>query len=533
MLLDDGKWHSFRLPKSSHSYDGAHGWNTEWPRIRDIGEDALLMTMHGSFWKFPRSFAKGSTSGISPRSNYIKVVGDFCRWKDRIVLGCDDAAKSEFLNKHELKGTLAGPGQSQSNLWFLEPSQLDGFGPALGRGAVWMQEEVKSGTPSEPFLFSGFSKRGLHLSHAGKAPVVVTLEIDKSGDGTWAKHSEVEVAPGASVWKEFDSNTHVGAWIRLTTGSNATGMTAFFHYRNEDKRGTELPSIAAGLASPALAASSTGVMIARGAGFKTLRYVSDQGGTYDLNGDLKLIKVDDAKGTAWTSKNGAIPKPIITTDAASLIYADSKGKRWRLPKGADGVNPPNADRVCREICTERNLLNVGGTFYELPAENAGGFAKLRPIATHNLRIHDYTSYRGLLVMSGVTNDAGGDHIVRSDDGKAALWVGGVDDLWQFGKPRGEGGPWKNSKVKAGQPCDAYLATGYDRKELTLSHKAGKAVVFHIEADITGTGHWSRIASLEVAAGETKKHVFPESFGAYWLRLVSGADTTATATFRYD
>ena len=51
MLLDNGHWHCFRLPKASHCYDGAHGWNTEWPRIRDIGADQLLMTMHGMFWR--------------------------------------------------------------------------------------------------------------------------------------------------------------------------------------------------------------------------------------------------------------------------------------------------------------------------------------------------------------------------------------------------------------------------------------------------------------------------------------------------
>ena len=34
MLLQDKKWHIYRLPKGSHSYDGAHGWNTEWPRIQ-------------------------------------------------------------------------------------------------------------------------------------------------------------------------------------------------------------------------------------------------------------------------------------------------------------------------------------------------------------------------------------------------------------------------------------------------------------------------------------------------------------------
>ena len=31
-------WRFSGLPKASHSYDGAHGWNTEWPRIRDVGD---------------------------------------------------------------------------------------------------------------------------------------------------------------------------------------------------------------------------------------------------------------------------------------------------------------------------------------------------------------------------------------------------------------------------------------------------------------------------------------------------------------
>ncbi len=120
--LDGGGWSTYRLPKGSHSYDGAHGWNTEWPRIRDVGEDALLMTMHGLFWRFPRGFRSGATAGIAPRSAYLKVIGDFCRWQGRLVFGCDDTAKSEFLNKRPAKGQIAAP-RSQSNLWFLEPSQ--------------------------------------------------------------------------------------------------------------------------------------------------------------------------------------------------------------------------------------------------------------------------------------------------------------------------------------------------------------------------------------------------------------------------
>jgi hypothetical protein len=79
MVLDAGQWHWYRLPKASHTYDGAHGWNTEWPRIREIGEEDLLMTMHGAFWRFPRGFTKTDAAGIRPRSTYLKVIGDFAR----------------------------------------------------------------------------------------------------------------------------------------------------------------------------------------------------------------------------------------------------------------------------------------------------------------------------------------------------------------------------------------------------------------------------------------------------------------------
>ncbi len=71
----------------------------------------------------------------------------------------------DSLIKDRLKGDLAGPGRSQSNLWFVEPQHLDSFGPALGRGAVWLNEDVKAGVPSEPFLFSGFAKRSLPPGH--------------------------------------------------------------------------------------------------------------------------------------------------------------------------------------------------------------------------------------------------------------------------------------------------------------------------------------------------------------------------------
>jgi len=162
-------------------------------------------------------------------------------------------------------------------------------------------------------------------------------------------------------------------------------------------------------------------------------------------------------------------------------------------------------------------------------------AKVRPVATHNHRIKDYASYRGLLIMSGVAADAPRDnpHIIRSDDGKCALWAGAVDDLWQFGKPRGVGGPWKDTAVKAGEPSDAYLMTGFDRKRFVFSHTAEQPTNFLIEADFTGTGAWSHVRTVAVRPGKPLEGSFPPEFAAYWVRVVASRDCTATAQFIYE
>ena len=539
MLLDGGKWHAFRLPKASHSYDGAHGWNTEWPRIREIGETDLLMTMHGTMWRFPKTFSAKQTAGISPRSTYLKVIGDFTRWNDRIVFGCDDTAKSEFLNKRKAKGNLTGPGQSQSNLWFVDPAKLDHIGPTLGRGAVWLNDDVDAGAISDPYLFAGYAHRSLHLMHHGDKPITITIEADAKGDGQWRELRRVEVAPKGYAWSAFTVNESA-AWVRLKTSEKASKLTAYFHYRGSDTRNEKADAIFDGLAKPGETSITGGIIHARGGNFRTLRFIAQNPegdvGLYDLDAELNLKKVDDAAGMQWTRTNAAIPSGVLTIDDASVLYVDGNS-RWRLPRGDASFDKPSAlgnERICREVCTERDLFNAHGSFYELPADNAGGFAKVRPVTTHNRRIKDYTSYRGMLVITGVTDDAAAsEHIIRSDDGKAALWVGTVDDLWKFGKPRGTGGPWKNSAVKANTPSDPYLMTGYDRKSVTLSHDAGKTVNIRIEVDVTGNGTWSTYQSFAIESGKPAEHKFPDGFSAYWVRLVSDSDANATAQFVYE
>ena len=547
MVMEDGKWTSYRLPKGSHSYDGAHGWNTEWPRIRDIGEEgSRLMTMHGLFWKFPANFSSKHSAGVTPRSAYLKVIGDFTRWQDRLVFGCDDTAKSEFLNKRPAKGALAGPGQSQSNLWFTALDAPDKLGPPIGRGSVWVDEPVQAGVPSDPFLLGGFAKRAVQLQHDGTAATTFSLEIDERGDGQWKTWADVALkADEATRWVEIPA-TVAGAWIRAKADRDVAKASVTFQYAAKDERVTERGALFKGLSKAGDATSQGAFLLTRGANLRTLSVLaatvtSDQttiGEAYELSADLKLTKQKDSAVAAYVQKNTPIPLGIITADEASVIFEES-GVRWRLPRSAasaqDALLARSALRKAREVCTERDMLQAHGTFYELPALNAKGAIRMRPIATSDTAVHDYCSYRGLLVLSGVSASAAQDdrHIIRSDDGKAAVWVGTADDLWQLGKPRGFGGPWKSSNVTAGKPSDPYLMTGYDKKRITLANHGEIVTTITVELDAAGDGRFAAYQSFKLAPGAKETFEFPDWINAYWVRTVSSATTNATAQLTYE
>lgn len=553
----DTGWNFYRLPKADHSYDGAHGWNTEWPRIRNIGTAArpdYLMTMHGMFWHLPATLSANHTAGIRPRSAYLKIIADFARWDDfpggpRLVFGCDDSAANEFLNKRAAKGGIDGPGQSNSNLWFVHPRTLDHFGPASAAGAVWIQDAVKANHPSLPFLFAGWKHRAAWVEQAGPNLTHFEFEIDCLGTGEWTSGPRIEVPAGGSGFLTFPESL-AGEWIRVRTDRDTTA-SVYFVFNAAEMRGVRPHSIFRGLAPAGESEALGGLLWSLGEDRRKLGVAAmycrqsqtTDNGYYELDADMNLVRVDDPQKLAAIKSHVPIPRDVIFVDAASVLVVDRDGRRWRLPKSLanyDALHAANALRVCREVVTERDLLHAHGTFYELPAENAGGYAVIRPVATHPFRIHDYASYRGLLVLTGISVAAGAStnpHLIRSHDGKAAVWAGAVDDLWKLGKPTGHGGPWRHSAVRARQPSDPYLIGFYDERSLTLSHASGEPVTISIEVDpaghaACGYGPWVHYLSVVVAPGQKWEHRFPPAFSARWIRFTADRSTTATALLEY-
>ena len=521
-----GEPRTYRLPKASYTYDATHGWYTEWPRIRPVNETEMLATMHGTLWTLPRTFAQGgAVAGLRPLSTYLKVIGDFTAWQGKVVFGCDDTAKAEFLNVRKAKGRLKTAGQSQSNLWFVDPADLGRIGPLVGHGGVWVDDEVQPRQASEPYLFAGYAKKTLFIRHGERHRVMFTLETDRDGKGAWQVAKTVSVPAGGLVADVSDIS---GEWVRVSAGDRARRVTAWFEYAGPDGR----DAARGGAPYPKRA---TARLLVTAANPKALTVVAGDDLAWELDAKLGFSRLPAGAASAvWADTH--FPSGVVEADAASLVYVDDRGRRWRFPRAGEG-EPADFGRVCREICTERDMFAAGGTFFELPAGHSGGFAKARAVSSPRLPIADFASWRGLLVLAveggARPPDAApsGPRALATPQKGLTLWLGATDDVWRLGKATGVGGPWARTLVRAGEPSDPYLACGYDRKTVTMT--SALPADFTLEADPNGEGEWYPVATWSLAAGETRTESLPPNLSASWLRVRSSADTVATVQLAYE
>jgi len=228
----------------------------------------------------------------------------------------------------------------------------------------------------------------------------------------------------------------------------------------------------------------------------------------------------------------------VGQDRASAILKtylpDDGWTTYRLPRATHTQNHAWTTEWprLREIESERWLLDAGGMFYELPAMTyAGRVWGLRPVATHLRIVGDFCPWNGMLVLAGDQTTPIHDSNPVVGQPQANLWFGTSDDLWNFGRPAGWGGPWWRTPVAAGIPSDPYLMTGFANKSLHLASHGGTAMVV-LQVDFMGDGHWCDYLKLAVDDGGAAHHCFPPGFGAHWLRVVAEADATLTAQLHY-
>lgn len=227
-------------------------------------------------------------------------------------------------------------------------------------------------------------------------------------------------------------------------------------------------------------------------------------------------------------------------DAASAILKvwtkpDNKWTTYRLPKAShcfDHKWQTEWPRI-RETEHERFLMDHHGMFYELsPWAYGGRIWGIRPISTH-LWVHgDFCSWRGMLVLGADNASPSNGENPTTAEPQSGLWFGKTDDLWNFGKPKGWGGPWWETKVAANEPSDPYLMTGFDQKCIHINHDAGKDVNITIEVDFMGHGVFKPYGVIKIGPAGYAHHSFPPGFSAHWVRVISDTACTATAQLHY-
>ncbi|MEA3367610.1 MAG: hypothetical protein U9R68_05795, partial [Planctomycetota bacterium] len=223
--------------------------------------------------------------------------------------------------------------------------------------------------------------------------------------------------------------------------------------------------------------------------------------------------------------------------ASAILKVFTRGhwSTYRLPKAShcfDHAWFTEWPRI-REVETERFLMHAHGLFYELSTLTYEGWPwGLRPVSSHLRMIPDFCSWRGLTVLAGDDATACGGNLFCGQPQSNLVFLK-TDDLWRFGKPKGFGGVWREAKIKAGDPSDPFIMTGFDKKCLHLAHGADRDVTFTVEVDFIGNGTWKTYKKVSVPPKGYVHHEFPAGFGAHWVRVTADAACTATAWFTYD
>jgi len=211
-------WTTYRLPKASHCWD--HKWQTEWPRIRSVEHERLLMDHHGMFYELSPWAYGNKIWGIRPISTHLWVHGDFCSWKGMLVLGADNAS-------HESGGNLQCA-EPQSGLWFGKTDDLWKLGKPKGWGGPWWKTAVHSGQPSDPYLMTGFEHKCLHLHHESSSTMEFSVELDALGDGSFRPYGRFQVEAGGALIHPFPPGLSAH-WLRIIPHHDGLA-TAQLHY---------------------------------------------------------------------------------------------------------------------------------------------------------------------------------------------------------------------------------------------------------------------------------------------------------------
>lgn len=214
--LVDGKWQHYRLPMASHAFDQA--WQTEWMRIREVETERYMIDLQGMFYELQPIAFEGRIWGVKPICQHLRVIPDYCSFRGLLAIGGNETSSNQDNNP------IAG--QPQSGIWFGKTDDLWSWGKPQGWGGPWRNDPVTAGVPSDPFLFTDFRRKMLHL--VSDKATEIEIQVDFLGNGTWEKYETIKMNSGGYHPVFFD-DAFSAQWVRLVP-SRSTTMTAEFMF---------------------------------------------------------------------------------------------------------------------------------------------------------------------------------------------------------------------------------------------------------------------------------------------------------------
>ncbi|MBI4035625.1 hypothetical protein HY383_01625 [Candidatus Daviesbacteria bacterium] len=279
-LLDQGSWYTYRLPKSTHTFDDYHGWLTEWPRIHKLNNNSYIMDMFGMFYSFPGVLARiiqrgkfrfpkqdlfentysaaekprivklvavdrylmnlagtlyelpypesGGVGNIKPISTHNKLIYDMASWRGLLVL-------SGNLTSAANDGHFVKSEDGKTGLWFGSIDDLWKLGSPRGVGGPWANTQVIANQPSDPYLMAGYDSKTLQITHNSQSNVSFTVEVDLTGKGDWQVYNKEPfvVLPKQTFIHKFPDGFSA-QWVRLKASSAATVTAKFIYSSGKD-----------------------------------------------------------------------------------------------------------------------------------------------------------------------------------------------------------------------------------------------------------------------------------------------------------
>ena len=207
---------TLRLPKGPAAFDAPP---VPLRAIREVESERNLANIHGTFYEIPRE--KASWHKLRPVASHDRMITDFCTWRGLLVLtGC---RTGEATTQNYFKAA-----DGKLGLWFGQIDDLWKLGKPVGVGGPWKQTAVKAGTPSDPYLMTGYDQKRVLLSHNATKPVEFKVEVDVANEGHWKTYATLKVEPGQTLEHKF-REAYGAHWVRLTADTDCTA-SAEFHY---------------------------------------------------------------------------------------------------------------------------------------------------------------------------------------------------------------------------------------------------------------------------------------------------------------